>query len=135
MLEYHTHLLPVDIDVHLDLLSGFGILVAFLGNVNTMEDNLPFIQSFQQIHTPQQGALAGAGGADDGHHVPLVDIHGNIVQGVESAFVVGFPDMFYLNQLIVCRHGSSSFQSAESPSRWGRSDRNKCRLLQSGALP
>ena len=111
VLEDHAHFLAVEVDVHLFRLA---LLVdpGGLGDVNAVEENLAACGDFQQVQAAQQGGLAGAGGADDHHHIPLVDIHADIVQSVDGAFVVVFFQVFHLNQVISCLHGSSSFQSA-----------------------
>ena len=60
MLEHHAHLLPVGIDVHMAA-----------GDLLALEENLTAFRLFQQIQAAQEGTLAAAGGADDGHHLAL----------------------------------------------------------------
>ena len=112
VLEDHAHLLAVEVDIHL---FGLAFLVdeLLLGDVDAVEDDLAPGGDLQQVQAAKQGGLAGAGGADDHHHVALVDIHGDIIQGVEGAFIIVFLQVLDLDQLIVCRHGSFSFRSIQ----------------------
>ena len=38
----------------------------------------------QQVQAPQQGGLAGAGGADDGDHLALLNGQGAVVQALTA---------------------------------------------------
>ena len=112
VLKHHAHFLPVQVDIHL---FRFALLVdeGLFGNVDAVEQNLTVGGDLQQVQTPQQGGFAGAGGADDHHHVSFVDVNADIVQGLQCALVVVFFQVLDLDQLIVCRHGASSFQSVQ----------------------
>ena len=112
VLEHHAHLLPVHIDVHLYPFS-LGIDGVFLGDVHAVKENMTAGGHFQQVQTAQQGAFAGAGGADDHHHISLVDVHADIVQCLDGTMVIVFFQVLHLNQLISGRHGSFSFQNRQ----------------------
>ena len=49
---------------------------------------VPEVGVLQQVQAPQQGGLAGAGGADDGHHLALVDVQIAVIQGLDRAVIV-----------------------------------------------
>jgi hypothetical protein len=42
----------------------------------------------QQVHAPDQGALAGAGEADDAEDLPLADIQVDVLQSVDGALAL-----------------------------------------------
>ena len=81
VLEHHAHLLAQLVDVGL----GVGDLMAVEGNGAGSGD-------LQQVQTPQEGGLAGAGGADDDHLFPGVDVLGQIVQ--HQMVPEGFAEVF-----------------------------------------
>ena len=60
----------------------------FFGDVHAVKDNGTAGGLLQQVQTAQEGGLAGAGGADDHHHVAPVDIHGNTVESLDGAVVI-----------------------------------------------
>ncbi len=99
VLEHHPHLLAVVVDVHPPP-----------GDVHPLEDDLPAAGLLQQVQGAEEGGLAGAGGPHDDHHVPFVDIHAHMVQGVYPA-VKGLDQVLHLDKVTVGRHGASSFQS------------------------
>ena len=78
MLEHHAHLLPVKIDVHFGRLGDLSLLDELLlllgqvaGDLIALEVDFAAFWLFQQVQAPQKGALAAAGGADDGDHLAL----------------------------------------------------------------
>ena len=103
VLEHHAHLLPVEVDVQLLPVRAF-----LFGDVHALEDDGAGGGDFQQVQGAQERGFAGAGGADDHHHVTLVDVHGDPVQGLDPLSVVVFFQIPYLDQIIVRRHGASS---------------------------
>ena len=115
MLEHHAHLLPVLVYIQL-----FPVWAFFLGNIHTLKDYAAGGRLLQQVQRAQQSGLAGAGGADNHHHIALVYIHTDPVQGLYSAFVIIFLEVFDLNKFIAYRHDSSSFQNVLSPCWLGR---------------
>ena len=119
MLEHHAHLLAVEVDIQL-----LAVFVLFLGNIHALKDDRAGGRLLQQVQGAEKGGLAGTGGSDDHHHIPPVDVHGHTVQGLDGALVVMFFQVLDLDQLIVCLHGSSSFQNVRSLYWWGRSGRS-----------
>ena len=71
----------------------------------------------QQIQRAQQGGFAGAGGADDGHHLALPDVQIAVVQRFYGAAVIFLHQMLHGDELIACRHDASSFQWLRWPWR------------------
>ena len=67
--EHHAHLLAMLIDVHL-----------FVGDVHAVEGDGAAGGNFQQIQAAQEGGLAGAGGSDDDHLIPGVDMFTDVIQ-------------------------------------------------------
>ena len=108
MLEYHAHLLPVQVDVH-----------RLIRQVYTVKKDLTAGGLLQQIQGAQQGGLAGPRGADDGHHFPLCNVQATVVQRLHGAMVVLLHQVLHGDQLIACRHDASSFQWLRWPWRPG----------------
>ena len=107
VLEHHAHLLTVQVDVH-----------RLARQIRTVEEDGAGGRLLQQIQTPQQRGFAGAGGADDGHHLALVDVQIAVVQGVDGAVIVLLYQMLDGDQdLTACRHGASSFRWPQCPWR------------------
>ena len=63
MLEHHPHLLADLVDLRLGI-----------GDLCAVEGNGPLGGGLQQVETAQEGGLAGAGGADDDHLLPHLDV-------------------------------------------------------------
>ena len=95
-----------------------------LRDVHALEDDGPGGGDLQQVQRAEEGGFAGAGGPDDHHHVPLVDIHAHPVQGLDVLPVVILFQVPDLDQIIVCRHGAASFQTYPAASRAHRSPRS-----------
>ena len=102
VLEHHAHLLTMQVQIHL-----------VVGDIHAFEQDRSARGCLQQIQTAEKGGFARAGGADDNHDVTTVDIHGHTVQRLDLAFFIILFQVLDLDQLIVCRHGSSSFQNAQ----------------------
>ena len=92
MLENHAHLLPVDINVHLGRLGHLALfdhVLLFLGQVAgdliALKVDFSAFRLFQQIQAPQEGALAAAGGADDGDDLALFNGLADAFQNVQLA--------------------------------------------------
>ena len=62
------------------------------------------------FQAPQQGGFAGAGGADDGHHLALLDGQGAVIEGLDCPVVVFLDHVLHTDQITACRHDASSFQ-------------------------
>ena len=112
MLEHHAHLLTVVVDVQLHHLP-VGVAHLLFGDVHAVKDNGTAGGLLQQVQTAQEGGLAGAGGADDHHHVAPVDIHGNTVESLDGAVVIMLFQVSDLDETISYRHGSFSFRSTQ----------------------
>ena len=110
MLEHHAHLLAVLVDVHL---YRFALRIFYLlfCDIHPIEDDGAAGGLLQQVQAAEERGLAGTGGADDHHHVALVNVHRDAVQGLDGAPVVVFLQVLDLDQLISGRHGSFSFRS------------------------
>ena len=99
MLEHHAHLPAVEVDVHL-----------FVRDVHVVEVDVAGGGDLQQVQAPQQGGLAGAGGADDGDHLALLNGQGAVVQGLDRPVIEFLDHVLHTDQITACRHGASSFQ-------------------------
>ena len=78
VLEHHAHLLPVPVHVGalpIDLLA--------------LEDHVPAVGLLQKVQTPEEGALAAAGGADDGDGLPLMDLQVHALEHLKAAEALG----------------------------------------------
>ena len=62
MLEHHSHLLPREVDVH-----------ALVGEAGALKINTAGGGRFQQVQAPQEGGLAGAGGAHYSDKFPFMN--------------------------------------------------------------
>ena len=99
VLEHHAHLLTVEIDVH-----------RLIRQVYTVEEDGAGGGLLQQVQAAEQRGLAGTGGADDGHHLALVDIQVAAVQCMDGAVVVFLDQVLYGDEnFTACRHGAFSF--------------------------
>ena len=127
MLEHHTHLLAVEVNIHLFL---FALLVdeGFSGDVDVVEDDLTVGGLFHQVEAPQEGGLAGTGRTDHDHNIAFVDIDAYIVQSFDLAVVKMLLQVLYLDQISACHRGSSSFRNMRSAWKWGSTGRNKLLL-------
>ena len=112
MLEHHAHLLAVLVDVHFHHFA-LGVLHLLFGDVHPVEENGAAGGLLQQVQAAEERGLAGAGGADDHHHVSPVNVHGDAVQSLDGAFVIVFLQVLDLDQTISDRHGSFSFRSRQ----------------------
>ena len=106
MLEYHAHLLAVQVNVNF-----FPVLVLLFGYVHSVKKYAAGSRLLQQIQGAEERGLAGAGGADDHHHISPVYVHAHAVKSLDGALVVVLPKVFDLYQFTACRHDSSSFQN------------------------
>ena len=88
MLEHHSHLSAVDIDVYLHV-----------GDIHTLKDYLAGGRILHAVEAAQEGALSGAGGAYDNNYVALVDSH---IYALEDLVV---PEAFF--QVNYVYHSSS----------------------------
>ena len=104
VLEHHAHLPAVEVDVHL-----------FVGDIHVVEVDMSRGGHLQQVQAPEQGGLAGAGGADDGHHLALLNGEGAVVQGHDRPVVIGLDHVLHTDQITACRHGASSFRLLRLP--------------------
>ena len=99
VLEHHAHLLTVEIDVH-----------RLIRQVYAVEEDGTGGGLLQHIQAAEQRGLAGTGGADDGHHLALVDIQIAAVQCVNGAVVVFLDQVLYGDENFTAyRHGAFSF--------------------------
>ena len=55
-------------------------VAAGLGDVVTVEQDRPVVDRLEQVHAPQQRALAGARGANQADHLRLADIEAEPVE-------------------------------------------------------
>ena len=124
MLENHSHFLTKSIDIKFYGLAG-SIFVFLLGDVHTVKNYLTVCRLFQKIQTAKKCGFTGTGWSDDYHYVAFVDICCHTVQCFNRASVIMFLEVFYLNQTIVCRHGSFSFRNMQSVWRLGSTGRSK----------
>ena len=69
VLKDHAHLLTNLIDIH-----------ALGGDVLAVKDNLTLGGFFQQVHTAQEGGFTRAGGADNDHFLPGLDMFVDVVE-------------------------------------------------------
>ena len=88
MLEHHSHLSAVDIDIDLGV-----------GDIHALEYNLAGGRILHAVEAAQECALSGAGRADDNNDVALVDSH---VDALED-FIV--PEVLF--QINYVYHSSS----------------------------
>ena len=95
VLEHHAHLLPVKIDVHLAGLGELSLLDELLfllgqvaGDLVALEVDFAALRLFQQVQTPQKGALAAAGGADDGDRLALFNGLVHALEDVQLAIAL-----------------------------------------------
>ena len=89
MLKHHTHFLSMNIDIRL-----------LVCDIRSFEENLASGGNLQKVQAAQESRLAGAGGTDDYHHLPLVDIQGYPVQGVDVSLLKVLLHMFGCNDCI-----------------------------------
>ena len=82
-LKHHPHMGPV-------LRSPDPLAV----NLLPMKEDVPGGRGLQQVHAPQKGGLAGAGGADDAGHIPGRDRKVNVFQ--HSVGTKGFGQVLHL---------------------------------------
>ena len=68
MLEHHSHLLPMEVDVH-----------ALVGDVGALKINTAGGGRFQQVQAPQERGLSGTGRADDTGNILAVYCKINIL--------------------------------------------------------
>ena len=97
MLEDHAHLLPVLVKIELDPLAGL-VFDLFLRDVHAVKVDLARRRHLQQVQRPQQRRLAGAGRADDDHHVAALDVDAHIVERLDLALVIVFFQVLDLDQ-------------------------------------
>ena len=111
VLEYHAHLFAVPVHVQPD---GFavGSLIFLLRHVHAVKHDAAARGFLQQVQRAQEGGLARAGRPDDHHHVAAGNVHRDAVERLDGALVVVLFQVGDRNQLIACRHGSSSSQNA-----------------------
>ncbi len=57
----------------------------FVGDVLSLEEDLPAVRGFQQVQATEKCGLAAAGGADDGHHLAPADLGGDALQHLQLA--------------------------------------------------
>ncbi len=69
MLEHHTHVPADAVDV-----------APRVGDLHIVIGDLSPGGHFQQVQAPQKGGLSGAGGANDHHLLPRVDVLGDVIQ-------------------------------------------------------
>ena len=99
MLEHHAHLLAVEVDVH-----------RLAGQIHAVEEDGAGGRLLQHVQAAQQRGLAGTGGADDGHHLALVDVQVTAIQRVNGAVVVLLHQTLHGDEnFTACRHGAFSF--------------------------
>ena len=112
VLEDHAHLLTVTVDVQL-----LAVRAALLGDVDPLEDDGAGGRHLQQVQRAEEGALAGAGGADDDHDIALVDVDADAVEGLDVLAVIILLQVLDLDQLFVIGylHGASSFPWQQRP--------------------
>ena len=77
VLEHHSHLLPMPIDVDL-----------FGRQLHALKINLPGGRLLEQIETPQQGGFAGAGRSDDRDHLAFFHIQIAMIQSHDIPMIV-----------------------------------------------
>ena len=75
MLEDHADLLPAQAK----------LLFAQLQQTFSVQQNVPAVGAFQQIHTSHQRTLARAGQADHAENFPLADGEGHTLQSLHAA--------------------------------------------------
>ena len=99
VLEHHAHFLAVEVDVH-----------GLVRQVHAVEEDGTGGGLLQHVQAAPQGGFAGAGGADDGHHLALVDVQVTAVQRVDRAVVVLLDQLLYGDEdFTAYRHGAFSF--------------------------
>ena len=98
MLEHHSHLLPMEINVG-----------AFGGDVRAFKEHPAPCGDFQQVQAPKEGGFAGAGGTDNHYYFSPVNGGGYAVQGFDSAPVKMFLQVFCLDDIISAHCFSASF--------------------------
>ena len=76
-LEDHADLGAVLVDVELPL-----------EDILAVEEDLAVVGDLKQVDAPEQGGLAAAGRADNGDHVPLVDVEVDVVEDAQLAKVL-----------------------------------------------
>ena len=98
VLEYHAHLLAVQVDIH-----------RLGGQIGAVEEDGAGGGLLQQVQAAQQRGFAGAGGPDDGHHLALADIQTAVVQGVDGAVIVLLDQMLHGDEHIIATSGRLQF--------------------------
>ena len=69
MLEHHAHLPADAVDIHLRI-----------GDLRAVKGDAPLGGDLQQVQAPQEGGLSRAGGPNDHHLLPRVDVLGDVIQ-------------------------------------------------------
>ena len=104
---FRAGILAVEVDVH-----------RLAGQIHAVEEDGTGGGLLQHIQAAEQRGLAGTGGADDGHHLALVDIQIAAVQCVNGAVVVFLDQVLYGDEnFTACRHGAFSFLWPRCPWR------------------
>ena len=98
MLEYHAHFLPVEIDI------GF-----FVGDINTLKQNLSTGGKLQQVQTAQKSGFSGAGRPDNHYHLTAFNRSGDTVQSLDLAFIIMLLQICCLDDGISAHCFSASF--------------------------
>ena len=120
------------LEYHADFLTKAADLRFFGRELPAVKENLSGGGLLQQVEAAQQGALASAGGADDGENLLPVDRGGDSLQNLQSAKPLGQVRGLQ-NDLLSHRLPASS--PCRTPPRTGRSPaEGKRRPLQSGAV-
>ena len=101
MLEHHAHIFPHLVEV------GF-----FVGQVVTVHNDLAGGDVLQPVQASQEGGFAAAGGAENDHHLALIDVGGNILQHFQLAEVLFQVRNVNLHIVLIHAHGSVSFPAA-----------------------
>lgn len=70
----------IALEHHADFLPHLRDGLIFPQNRLPIQQNLAALNGFQTVQAAKQGALSAAGGADDDHHLPLVDVQVKILK-------------------------------------------------------
>ena len=107
MLKYHAHFSSVQIDVHI-----------FVCKIHTVKIDMAGCGHLQHVQAAEHGALPRSAAADNGHHLAPVHREAAAVERFHFTFVIFLYHIHHTDELTVCRHDASSFQSLQFP--WKR---------------
>ena len=105
MLEHHSHLLTVDIDINV-----------LCRDILAVEQYLSLGGDFEQVKGSEQGGFTASGGSDDYYNLALFDFQVNAVKRLDLLALIlflyslGFNNRLVLYHFLIAHFCAASFQ-------------------------